>query len=300
MADTPSISVVVLTMNAEKNIGPLLQSLRGQTIVPVEIIVADSESTDKTVSIAQAHGAKILRIERKKFNHGGTRNYAFRQSKGDYVLFLTHDAIPANDSLIERLVKTLESTPCIAAVYGRQLPRKDATYMERLVRSYNYPEEGHVYDSRDVPAHGIKTFFMSDVCALYRRDIYEKLGGFETDIKTNEDMFYAANAIRNGYAVGYAADAEVVHSHNFTLKEQYWRNFIQGYEIERHKRLLTGATGEGDSQNAEGMKLVKFVSRQMLSRGKVFSWIHFGFDCCARYTGSYIGKRKARKEEARK
>lgn len=125
---------------------------------------------------------------------------------------------------------------------------------------------------------------------------HEKLGGFESGIKTNEDMFYAANAIRNGYCVGYAAEAEVVHSHNFSLKDQYQRNFIQGYEIERHKHILSSADGESVSQNAEGMKLVKIVSKRMLAEGKVFSWIHFGFDCCARYAGSYMGKRKARKE----
>lgn len=300
MGVTPSVSAIILTMNAEKNIVPLLQELQNQTVVPCEIFVADSESTDKTVSIAKAHGAKILPIKRSAFNHGGTRDYALKQSKGEYVLFLTHDAVPANNALIERLVNTLESTPKMAVAYGRQLPREDATYMERLVRDYNYPAERHVYESKDIAAHGIKTFFMSDVCALYRRDVYEKIGGFETDIKTNEDMFYAANAIGSGYAVGYAADAEVVHSHNFSLKEQYQRNFIQGYEIERHKELLSSASGENVSQNSEGMKLVKNVTKRMLSKGRVFSWIHFGFDCCARYAGSYMGKKKARNEVVKK
>lgn len=294
MGMLPSISAIILTMNAEKNIAQLIQSIRNQTVVPCEIIVADSESVDKTVSIAKDLGARILPIKRSEFNHGGTRDYALKQSTGKYVLFLTHDAVPANKFLIERLVDTLESSPKMAAVYGRQLPREDATYMERLVRDYNYPAEGHVYEIKDIPVHGIKTFFMSDVCAMYRRDVYEKIGGFETDIKTNEDMFYAANAINNGYAVGYAANAEVVHSHNFSLREQYQRNFIQGYEIERHKKLLSSASGENVSQNSEGMKLVKNVTRKMLSKGRVFSWIHFGFDCCARYAGSYMGKKKAR------
>lgn len=300
MCVTPSVSAIIMTMNAEKNIASLLQALRNQSYVPCEIIVADSESTDKTVSIAKEYGAKIIPIKRKEFNHGGTRHYALKQSKGEYVLFMTHDAVPANDVLIERLVNTLKNTPSMAVAYGRQLPREDATYMERLIREYNYPAEGYVYKAKDIPAHGIKTFFMSDVCALYRRDIYEKIGGFETDVKTNEDMFYAANAIGNGYAVGYTADAEVVHSHNFTLRDQYQRNYIQGYEIERHKRLLSSPNGENVSQNSEGMKLVKNVTKKMLSHGRVLSWMRFGFDCCARYAGSYMGKKKARNEAPKK
>lgn len=296
MCVTPRVSTIILTMNAEKNIAPLLYALKNQTIKPCEIIVADSESTDKTVSIANEYGAKIIPIKRREFNHGGTRNYVLKQSKGDYILFLTHDAVPANNTLIERLIYLLESNTKLAVVYGRQLPREDATYMERLVRTYNYPEDGHVYNSNDISAHGIKTFFMSDVCALYRRDVYEKIGGFETDIKTNEDMFYAANAIGNGYDVGYAADAEVVHSHNLSLREQYQRNYIQGYEIERHKRLLSSPNGVTVSQNSEGVKLVKDVTKKMLSKGRVFTWIYFGFDCCARFAGSYMGKKRARKE----
>ena len=288
--------MIILTINAEENIVPLLKAVKSQTIAPNEIIVADSESTDKTILLAKEYGIKVLPIRRSEFNHGGTRDYAFKQSKGEYVLFLTHDAIPANDDLIERLVGKLESNSKLAAVYGRQLPREDATYMERLVRGYNYSVHGHTYEKRDILKQGIKTFFMSDVCALYRRDIYKKIGGFEKNIKTNEDMFYAASAISHGYAIGYAADAEVIHSHNFSLKEQYQRNFIQGYEIERHKNLLSSVNGESVSQNSEGMKFVKTISKEMLSNGKVFSWIYFGFDCCARYVGSYMGKRKARKE----
>lgn len=285
------ISVIILTLNAEENIEKLLADLNRQTVQPCEVIIVDSESKDKTVQICMAHGASVLPIKRSDFNHGGTRNYALRQSKGDYVLFLTHDAIPSDKQLLEKLSLTLSRSDKMAAVYARQLPREDATYMERLVRDYNYPVESHIYSSSDIVAHGIKTFFMSDVCAMYKRSVYLELGGFETDIKTNEDMLYAAKAINNGYSIGYEASAYVVHSHNFSLAEQYKRNYIQGYEIERHKELLTAG-----SQNAQGMKLVKVVSKEMLSHGRVFSWIRFGFDCCARYAGSYLGKRKARSE----
>lgn len=296
MGDTPSVSAVILTMNAERNIKPLLRALQSQTVPPCEILVADSESTDGTVAIAEACGARILPIKRSEFNHGGTRDRALRQTRGEYVLFLTHDALPADDQMIAHLLTALTCSPQTAAAYGRQLPREDASRMERLVRDYNYPAESHVYSAKDIPAHGIKAFFMSDVCALYRRDAYEDIGGFETDIRTNEDMFFAARALSSGYAVAYAADARVVHSHNFSLKEQYQRNFIQGYEIERHQALLSGASAEGVSQNSEGMKLVKVVTKKLLSQGRLFSWIHFGFDCCARYAGSYMGKRTARNE----
>jgi rhamnosyltransferase len=100
-------------------------------------------------------------------------------------------------------------------------------------------------------------------------------------------MFFAAKAIRNGYRVAYAAEALVYHSHNFSLKEQYQRNYIQGYEIERHRPLL----GEVN-QESEGMKLVQFVSSGLLKKGQFVSFVHFGLDCCARLLGSKGGKKK--------
>lgn len=286
----PQISVIIPTMNAEQSIGPLLRALRKQTLPPQEIIVADSQSEDRTADIARELGATVLPVLRKTFNHGGTRDAALKSSRGDYVLFLTHDAIPARDDLIENLAQALQRDETVAAAYARQIPRADATAMERLVRQYNYPDRGHVYDRRDIQVHGIKTFFTSNACTMYKRAAYMALGGFERDVKTNEDMLFAAKAIHGGYAVAYVPEAQVIHSHNFTFKEQYQRNFIQGYEIERHKDML--ATG---SQNAAGMKLVKYVSKELLMRGKFLSWVWFGFDCCARYAGSWMGKRSWRK-----
>lgn len=283
------ISVIIPTMNAESFMRPLLENLLSQTMIPDEIIVADSESTDKTLQIcAEFPEVTIISVRRKDFDHGGTRDMVLHKSKGDIVIFMTHDAQPANDRFIENLVKHLKSEDNIAVVSGRQLAREDATKMERLVREFNYPPVSNIRQKSDIPKYGIKTYYCTDVCAAYDREIYLKLGGFEHPLKTNEDMFFAASAVRNGYKVGYAADAEVIHSHNFTLKQQYDRNYIQGYEIENHKELLGNV-----SVNSEGMKMIKHISKKLLKKGCIFSFFRFGLDCCARYLGSKNGKKAA-------
>ena len=213
-----------------------------------------------------------------------------RETAGETVVFLTQDAVPADRQFLENLVRPLEQED-VAVVTGRQLPKEDATPMERLVRTFNYPAESHIRSEADVEKMGIKAFFSSDVCAAYRRRIYEELGGFEYPLKTNEDMFFAAQAIRNGYRVAYAAEARVFHSHNFSLKEQYRRNKIQGYEIERHRSLL------GDvSKVSEGIRLAGFVSGGLLKQGRLISFVHFGLDCFARLFGSRAGRRQALRE----
>ena len=299
-----SISVIIPTLNAEKELPGLLEKIKAQRLAPMgtdpngalhhggqsplvpEIIVVDSESTDRTVAIAEEAGVRVLSVARKDFDHGRTRDYALRESSGEIVVFLTQDAVPANDSFLENLIRPL-SEEKVAVATGRQLPKADAHLMERLVREFNYRSYSHIRSEDDVSEMGIKAFFCSDVCAAYNRQIYLELGGFEYPLKTNEDMFFAAKAIHSGYRVAYAAEALVYHSHNFTYQEQYNRNYIQGYEIERHRKLL----GEVSQEN-EGMKLVKHVTSGLLRQGQVFDVFRFGTDCFARLTGSRAGRKQ--------
>lgn len=281
------ISLIIPTCNAEKYLDSLLTSINSQTLIPDEIIIVDSESDDRTVDICEKYSnVRVIMIKRKDFDHGATRDMALKQSKGEIVIFMTQDALPADKDFIKNLVAPLLADKKMAVVSGRQLPRNDATKMERLVREFNYPDKSNVREKKDLPKYGIKTYYCTDVCAAYNRQIYLELGGFEYPLRTNEDMFYAAVAVKNGYKVAYEASAKVIHSHNMTLKQQYERNYIQGIEIERHKELL------GDvSMNSEGTKLVKYVSKELLKKGNIISFIHFGFDCIARYLGSSKGKK---------
>lgn len=282
---TKTVNVVIPTLNAEKFIETQLQKLSTQDYPISEITVIDSASEDHTVEICKKHNVHLIQIQRKDFNHAKTRDMAIRRSKADIVVFLTQDAIPYNNQTIGNLVEALNQEGVVIAT-GRQVARDDATAFEKLIRNFNYPEVSSVKSKADIKRLGIKTFFFSDSFAAYNRKVYLELGGFEPSLKTNEDMFFAAKVIQNGYNVAYVSEAKVLHSHNFTLKQQYRRNYIEGYEIEKHKALLGNV-----SQESEGMKLVKYVSKELLSHGRFVSFIHFGFDCIARLAGSEAGRK---------
>lgn len=291
-----SISVIIPTLNAERHIASLLSSLAEQTIQPCEILIIDSSSSDNTLSIAKTYNnVQIITIQLSEFNHGGTRDLGMNHTKGDLVLFLTQDAVPASNTLIEDLIASLLNNPQIAAAYARQIPREDSSPREKLVRAYNYPERSTIHSEEDIPQLGIKTFFFSNVCAVYRRDIYERLGGFEKDLLSNEDMMYAAKAIRNGYQIAYAAEACVVHSHDLAFGEQYERNRIQGYEIARHQDLLKGV-----SSSREGIQMLMSVSVKLLKQGRLISVFGLLTDCAARYLGSRKGKKQFLKTQSSK
>lgn len=283
--DHKTITVIIPTLNAEGQLPALLSRIHSQSLRPEEIIVVDSASGDRTEQICRDdESVTYIRIKRSEYDHGGTRDMAARKASGDIVVFLTQDALPADDEFLRNLTAPVARGEA-AICTGRQLPRRGATHMEALVREFNYPAVSFIRSKDDIPRLGIKTFFCSDVCCAYDREIYLRLGGFEHPIKTNEDMFFAAKAINSGYKIAYAADARVYHSHNFSLRQQFERNYIQGYEIARHSGLLNGVPLEG-----EGMRLVRSVSSGLIKQGHALALPRFAADCAARLAGSRFGR----------
>lgn len=287
------VSVIIPTLNAEHEIEDLLAALERQSLRPMEILIVDSASDDDTVPLVKMHeGIRLLQIERCDFNHGATRDMALRATTGDFVCFLTQDALPASDAYLERLVAPMVGDPSIALVSGRQLPKADARRFEQLVRSFNYPDSPSVRSKSDLNKCGIKTFFASDSCSAYRRTAYLDCGGFEY-VNTNEDMLMAARFVASGLKVAYEPGAEVYHSHNLTPSQQFARNRAVGMFLESHSDDLMHA-----SEIGEGGRLVKTVSSQLLREGNLTEFIAFGVDCCARLLGNRAGRRAARKERS--
>ncbi len=285
------ISVIIPTLNAEHEIETLLIALDRQSIQPNEILVVDSASDDKTIELVQKHkGVRLLQIDRQDFNHGTTRDKALRESSGDFVCFLTQDAVPVSDDYLKRLIAPMVDDSDIALVSGRQLPKADARRFEQLVRGFNYPDSPSVRSKCDLEKLGIKTFFASDACSAYRRIAYLECGGFD-HVNTNEDMLMAAKFIASGMKVAYEPHAEVFHSHNLTPAQQFARNRAVGFFLETHADDLMHA-----SEIGEGGRLVKAVSSQLLREGNLVEFIAFGVDCCARLLGNRAGRRAARKE----
>lgn len=285
------ISVIIPTLNAEHEIDGLLIALEHQSIQPVEILIVDSASEDKTIELVRQHKrVRLLKIDRQAFNHGTTRDMALRESSGDFVCFLTQDAVPVSGDYLKRLVAPMVEDPSIALVSGRQLPKADARRFEQLVREFNYPDSPSVRSKGDLEQFGIKTFFASDTCSAYRRSSYLECGGFD-HVNTNEDMLMAARFIASGLKVAYEPRAEVYHSHNLTPSEQFARNRAVGFFFETHADDLVHA-----SEIGEGGRLVKAVSSQLLREGNLLEFIAFGVDCCARLLGNRAGRRAAKKE----
>lgn len=165
---------------------------------------------------------EVINISKKDFNHANTRNIAL-QYDADFYLFITQDATPITNKLIEKLLKNFENSE-VAVAYARQVPYADADASEIFTRETNYPNVSKIKSKDDLKTLGIKTFFSSDSCAMYRGDYFRAVNGFTKDLNSNEDMEFAARTILVGRKVSYCAEAKVFHSHNFSLI-QIWKRY---------------------------------------------------------------------------
>lgn len=280
------VDAVIPAYKPGRDLRELVEKLLDQTVRLGRIIIINTDREffdEKEYLIAPA--VEVVHITRHEFDHAGTRDMGLRMSDADYVLFMTMDAIPKDNYLVEKLLSGFRRADNIAVSYARQLPKKDCNRIEQITREFNYPAQSRVQTSDDIKELGIKAYFCSDVCAMYNTSIYRSLGGFKAPAIFNEDMVYAAGALDAGYAVSYCADALVYHSHNYTGRQYYRRNFDLGVSQADHPEIFERFNVKGT-----GMQLVRKSLAQICRRGTPADIIRLVYYSGMKYLGFRKGK----------
>lgn len=251
--DPDRVSVVIPILNAGPYLDVLLPALAGQGLRPEQFLVIDSASTDNSCDRFRASGATVVGIERKTFNHGSTRQMAVElRPEADIIVMLTQDAIPQGPGTIARLADAFVD-PAVGMAYGRQLPRTVARGIERHARLVNYPPRSETRGLEDRAHAGVKTVFCSDSFAAYRATALAAVGGFPRDAFFAEDQLVAGRMLIEGWRIAYRGDAEVAHSHGYTIAEEFRRYFDVGVFHGRNRWLIdTFGTAEG-----EGLRFIR-------------------------------------------
>ncbi|MCZ7372227.1 MAG: glycosyltransferase [Candidatus Methanoperedens sp.] len=218
------ISIIILTKNNGATIGDVLKQIKAQQIDDAyEIIILDSGSIDNTVEQISQYDVKFYTILPDDFGHGATRNMASEYASGGYMVYLSADAIPANDKWLKNLVEKLEDEQ-IGATFGRQIPYENTPPMERFFISRNYPLTAkHPYSINDF---NINAFF-SNVNSAIKRSVWKKMK-FNEKLIISEDHDWAKRAYDHGYKIEYVPEAAVYHSHKYNLKQVFKRYFDSG------------------------------------------------------------------------
>ena len=183
-----NVDVIIPTYRPGKEFTELLTRLERQECPPDRIVVMNTGEQYWNREWEKCKLVEVHHLEQKDFDHGGTRRRAAELSDARVMVFMTQDALPADHKLIGNLLKALDQNEKTGAAYARQLPKSDCGFLERYTRSFNYPEHSSVKSLSDVKQYGIKTYFCSNVCAAYKRETYQEVGGFVNRAIFNEDL----------------------------------------------------------------------------------------------------------------
>ncbi len=260
------VALCIPTYNAGSSIDRQLPALEQVKALFHRTLIIDSSSTDGTPDRFRTKGYEVLTIPSIEFDHGGTRQMAVGNfSDCEIVVFLTQDAIPVSAASMSRLIAAFDD-PEVVIAYGRQLPRPEAGAIEYHARLFNYPAQSR-HKSRDsIPELGLRTAVVSNSFAAYRRDSLLELGGFPTGTLFGEDTLTGARAILAGRKIVYVGDAEVYHSHDYSLIEEFQRYFDNGVFYSREKWILeTFGAAEGSGKD--------YVISEMKYLLKVAPWL---------------------------
>lgn len=254
------ISIIIPTYNALKFLKKSLEALNKQTIKYEEIIVIDSSSTDNTVEVAKSFGAKVLTIPKEDFGHGATRTLAGKTAVGDILVYLTQDALLYDEKTLENIVKILENKK-VGVAYGRQIPYPDTNLFGKHLRYFNYPDESYLRKYEDKKKYGIKTAFLSNSFAAYRKKVLEEIGWFKNNLILSEDTYAGAKILKAGYKIAYVSEAKVYHSHSYTG----WQEFKRYFDIGVFHKCENWILKEFGRPEGEGVRYIKSELRFLLN-----------------------------------
>lgn len=211
----------------------LEQSLNGE----FEVIIIDSGSSDDTVEFIKKKQLEYRNIifksiPPKEFGHGKTRNLGASYAKGEFLVFITQDALPYDEYWLENLISCFKTDENIVGVFGRHVPYDDCDIFEKhnIITHFNnfgvettifYLDDKERYEREEGYRHLL--CYYSDNSSAMRKSIWKEIP--YPDVDFAEDQLWARQIIEKGYKKAYSPNSVVYHSHNYNFKQMFRRYY---------------------------------------------------------------------------
>lgn len=239
-------TIVIPTKNGGELFDKVLTKVFAQkTKYEYEVICVDSGSTDNTIEIIKKHPCRLYEIPPKEFGHGKTRNYGAGKGTGEFIVFLTQDALPVDEFWLEHLLNAMKPDENIVGGFGRHLPYPDCNVLDKRdinlhfkgfgeINTVSWIEDKKRYEEEEGYRHFLA--FFSDNNSCLRRSVWEKYP--YPDVNFSEDQIWMRKMIEMGYKRVYCPDSVVYHSHNYPLKtyfKRYYDEYKGVYQIHQYR-----------------------------------------------------------------
>jgi rhamnosyltransferase len=299
MADLRA-SVLIPVKNGGALLGEVLDAvLAQQTPWPFEVIVVDSGSRDGSVERARQRGVRVECIPPAEFGHGRTRNLAASMSSGEFLVFITQDAKPADAHWLRNLVNGCDAAPDVAGAFGPHRAHTEARHVTHRELDAHFAGFGANLSIARLedrarfaadPGYRQWLHFFSNNNSCIRRSVWEKLP--LPDVAFAEDQTWALRAVEAGYGKAFVPDAVVFHSHDFGVWETLQRNFDEARSFQRYfgYRLQTRLPHALKAGVGLAVRDWRWLRSAGLGGWRLFkNGIYMALIECARTTGQYLG-----------
>lgn len=270
------VSIVIPTKNAGNDLKNVLEAIFAQkTKYSFEVICVDSGSSDNTLDIIKDFEVRLFEIPPEEFGHGKTRNFGASKSTAEYVVFITQDALPADENWLESFIDAMNFDKSVVCGFGRHIPYPGCNFIDEMNINglfKGFGEENTVYYMDDPERYkreeGYRHMlaFFSDNNSCVRRSVFEKHP--YPDVNFAEDQIWTKEMIEAGYKKIYCPFAAVYHSHNYPLNTYFKRYFdeykglykLHHYLIVKHWFLTVPAglyLSYGDYKYLRSVKMPK-------------------------------------------
>jgi GT2 family glycosyltransferase len=201
------VSVIVPLYNNPGQAADCLAAIGAPRESELEVIAVDDGSTDGTPAVAQAAGARVVRLEQNA-GPAVARNAGARAASGEVLLFVDQDVVVAPD-VVDRVARTMEQRPELAALFGSYdaAPRAPG-----IVSQFRNLLHHYVHQQGDPEA---STFWAG--CGAVRREVFQSLGGFDPN-QVLEDVELGYRLRRHGHRILLDRELQVKHLKAWTLR----------------------------------------------------------------------------------
>lgn len=249
----PAVSIILLTKNSQRYLREILQAVYAQaTPRAFEVIAVDSGSQDRTLEILAEFPVRLFQIPPGEFNHGETRNLGARQASPSsrYLVYLTHDATPATPHWLENLLAAVNESPQVAGAFSRHLPRPTCPLPMARLLAEEWEQSGtpgrvvkRFTDSADYERRRAYYAWFSDTSSCLRKEVWQQFPFARVDFA--EDAEWADRVLRAGYTLIYEPSSTVIHSHDYSL----WDQFAQNMDHARGMKRIFGSSVYTEAPN---------------------------------------------------
>lgn len=227
------VTIVIPTKNAGNILNQVLDMVfKQKTSYRYEVICVDSGSSDNTLEIIEKYPVRLYKILPQEFGHGKTRNYGAAQGTGEYIVFITQDAVPASETWLQNFIDAMKMDDEIVGGFGIHYPYPDCNLIDKrdlTAHFKGFGETNTIYQLADKERYNREEgyrhllAFFSDNNSCIKRSIWEKYPYEDVDFA--EDQIWARKMIELGYKKVYCPFAPVYHSHNYGLRSYFGRYY---------------------------------------------------------------------------